>query len=106
MPGRIDDGGVGRVDPSGDFSDSRSLKQHVADGVIADALVHRQYCPALDQRAATLDADALGHRGRRRAMHGFKVDGAARRKSGSVACVAAKRRGTPAPSSDRPTSQI
>ena len=32
--------------------------------------------------------------------------GAARRKSGSVAYVAAKRRGTPAPSSDPPTSQI
>ena len=62
MPGRIDDRGVGRVDPSGDLGDFRSVEQHVADGVIADALVHRQYRPALDQRAATLNADALGHR--------------------------------------------
>ena len=93
MPGRIDDGGVGRVDPSGDLGDFRSLEQHVADGVIADALVHRQYCPALDQRAATLNADALGHRGRRRAMHGFKIDGGGppQVRLGRVCCGEAER---------------
>ena len=75
MPGRVDDGRVGRVDLGGDVRDFRSLEQHVADGVIADAFVHRQYCPALDQRTATLNADALGHGGGCLAMRGFKVDG-------------------------------
>jgi hypothetical protein len=75
MPRGVDDGGVGRVDPGGDLRDFRSLEQHVADRVIADAPVHRQHRSAFDQRTAALNADALGHRARRRAMRGFKVDG-------------------------------
>ena len=93
MPGRVDDGGVGRVDPGGDLGDFRSVDEHVADRVIADALVHRQDCPALDQRAATLNADALGHGGRCRAMRGFKVDrrGAPQVRRGRGCCGEAGR---------------
>ena len=75
MPGRVDDGGVGRVDPGCDLGDFRSVDEHVADGVIADALVHRENRSALDQRAATLNADAFGHDGGRGAMRGFEIDG-------------------------------
>ena len=62
MPALIDDRRVGRVDPGGDLGDFRSVQKHVADRVIADAGVHRQHGPALDQRAATLNANTLGHR--------------------------------------------
>ena len=75
MPRGVDDGGVGRVDPGGDLRDFRSLKQHVAARVIADAPVHRQHRSPFDQCTATLSADALGHRDRCRAVRGFNVDG-------------------------------
>ena len=75
MPGRVDDRGVGRVDPGRDLGDFRSVDEHVADGVIADALVHRENRSALDQRAPPLNADALGHNGGRGAMRGFEIDG-------------------------------
>src|SRR5271163_4583843 len=74
MSRRVDDGGVGRVNPGGDLRDFRSVDEHVANRVIADAVVHRQDRPALDEEAPTLDADTLGHRGRRRAVSGFEID--------------------------------
>jgi hypothetical protein len=36
MPGGVDDRGVGRVDPGGDFGDFRSVEQHVADREVTD----------------------------------------------------------------------
>ena len=74
MPSRVDDGGVGRVDVGGDLRDFRSLEQHVADRVVADAVVHRQHRAAFDQRAPTLNANPLGRVGRRGAMRGFEID--------------------------------
>ena len=77
MSRRIDDGGVGRVNRGGDLDNGRPLDEHVADRVIADALVHRQHGSALDEGAPALDPDVFGHRGRRRAVRGFKIDGGA-----------------------------
>ena len=72
MPGRVDDRGVRRMNGRGDLGDGRPIDEHVADRVIADALVHRQDRSALDQRAP-LDADAFGHRGVCCAMRGFEI---------------------------------
>ena len=74
MPGRVDDRGVGRLDPGCDLRDFRSVDEHVANRMVADALVHRQDCSAFDQRAPALNADALRDRGRRRAMRGLDID--------------------------------
>jgi hypothetical protein len=74
MPRRVDDRGVGRLDPGCDLSDFRAVDEHVADRMVADALVHRQDGSAFDQRAPALNADALGDRGRRRAVRGLDID--------------------------------
>ena len=105
MPGRVDVYGAGRVDLGGDLGNPRPLEQHVADGVIADALVHRQDCPAPDQRTATLNANTLGHGGRCRAMDSFKVDrgGSPQVRRGCECCGEAA--GTPAPASEAARSQ-
>ena len=75
MAGGVDDGGVGRVNRGGDFDDFRAFDEHVADRKVADALVHRQHCSALDERPATLSANALGHCGRHCAMRRFEIGG-------------------------------
>jgi hypothetical protein len=58
---RIDHDRVAGVDIRADLDDPRAVDQDIADGEVADGLVHRQHRPALDQDAAPGVAEALRH---------------------------------------------